>query len=196
MNVLVAMTAQITIAVYGDMVMRKSRLLDGAYILALILVLTLATGRSAWAAVWQPTNQDVNTLDFSLIISILPPGNFFVFDDGAANLQIAPNLQLASSDLLTFTQNINGTDWDITGTNGTLTVSNTTNFLFAESVGGVFSQESSASLLGPNNWRLVFGSGAQLQAVDVRPVPVPAAVWLFGSGLLGLVGIARRKKAA
>jgi hypothetical protein len=25
-------------------------------------------------------------------------------------------------------------------------------------------------------------------------VPVPSAVWLFGSGLLGLVGIARRKK--
>jgi hypothetical protein len=27
-------------------------------------------------------------------------------------------------------------------------------------------------------------------------VPIPAAVWLFGSGLLGLVGIARRKKKA
>ena len=27
-------------------------------------------------------------------------------------------------------------------------------------------------------------------------VPVPAAVWLFGSGLLGLIGIARRKKTA
>lgn len=31
---------------------------------------------------------------------------------------------------------------------------------------------------------------------DVNPVPVPAAVWLFGSGLLGLIGVARRKKAA
>ena len=27
-------------------------------------------------------------------------------------------------------------------------------------------------------------------------VPIPAALWLFGSGLLGLIGIARRKKAA
>ncbi len=29
----------------------------------------------------------------------------------------------------------------------------------------------------------------------VSAVPVPAAVWLFGSGLLGLIGIARRKAA-
>ena len=28
---------------------------------------------------------------------------------------------------------------------------------------------------------------------DVSAVPVPAAVWLFGSGLLGLIGVARRK---
>ena len=26
-------------------------------------------------------------------------------------------------------------------------------------------------------------------------IPIPAAVWLFGSGLIGLVGVARRKKA-
>jgi PEP-CTERM motif len=33
-------------------------------------------------------------------------------------------------------------------------------------------------------------------AIDglLTPVPVPAAVWLFGSGLLGLIGIARKKK--
>jgi len=31
--------------------------------------------------------------------------------------------------------------------------------------------------------------------VGAPAVPVPAAVWLFGSGLLGLVGVARRKKS-
>ncbi len=30
---------------------------------------------------------------------------------------------------------------------------------------------------------------------DATYVPVPAAVWLFGSGLLGLVGVARRKRS-
>ena len=29
----------------------------------------------------------------------------------------------------------------------------------------------------------------------VSQVPIPAAVWLFGSGLIGLMGLARRKKA-
>jgi len=33
-----------------------------------------------------------------------------------------------------------------------------------------------------------------VQSGDVSAVPVPAAVWLFGSGLVGLVGLARRKR--
>jgi len=46
----------------------------------------------------------------------------------------------------------------------------------------------------------VFGSGDGTLAeslTNVAPavVPIPAAVWLFGSGLIGLVGFARRKKA-
>lgn len=35
-----------------------------------------------------------------------------------------------------------------------------------------------------------------LTGVEVTTIPVPAAVWLFGSGLLGLVGVARRKNQA
>lgn len=43
------------------------------------------------------------------------------------------------------------------------------------------------------------GSGADDIAIadfqfSTSPVPVPAAAWLFGSGLLGLVGIARRQQ--
>lgn len=29
---------------------------------------------------------------------------------------------------------------------------------------------------------------------EITSVPIPSAIWLFGSGLLGLIGIARRKK--
>ena len=39
-----------------------------------------------------------------------------------------------------------------------------------------------------------FAGGEIRGQVIVNPVPIPAAVWLFGSGLLGLIGIARRKK--
>jgi hypothetical protein len=41
-----------------------------------------------------------------------------------------------------------------------------------------------------------FADGTVL-SVDaaIAAVPIPAAVWLFGSGLIGLVGVARRKKA-
>jgi len=47
--------------------------------------------------------------------------------------------------------------------------------------------------------RLAEVSGGQtlFDAVTLETVvPAPAAVWLFGSGLLGLFGISRRKKAA
>jgi len=36
-------------------------------------------------------------------------------------------------------------------------------------------------------------SAIESVAIEVHVVPVPAAVWLFGSGLIGLAGIARRK---
>lgn len=48
-----------------------------------------------------------------------------------------------------------------------------------------FSDGSTATTTIDNASQITFGSASV--------VPVPAAVWLFGSGLLGLLGIARRK---
>jgi hypothetical protein len=42
----------------------------------------------------------------------------------------------------------------------------------------------------PLSWEFGFDN------IRLEQVPVPAAAWLFGSGLLGLMGMARRKKAA
>ena len=36
-------------------------------------------------------------------------------------------------------------------------------------------------------------SNRPIASFSVTTVPIPAAVWLFGSGLLGLIGVARRK---
>lgn len=64
------------------------------------------------------------------------------------------------------------------------------------------------SELGSSNaWRFLFSNGYQssssefnfkfawaVRSGDVSAVPVPAAVWLFGSGLIGLLGFARRRR--
>lgn len=47
------------------------------------------------------------------------------------------------------------------------------------------------TISGRNTFRDLNGAFAW----ELRPVPVPAAVWLFGSGLIGLIGVARRKKS-
>lgn len=55
-------------------------------------------------------------------------------------------------------------------------------------------------LIGPeaydaNTGTLEVHDYLKLRKVSVSAVPVPAAVWLFGSGLLALVGISRRRRA-
>jgi len=41
---------------------------------------------------------------------------------------------------------------------------------------------------------VIFSFGTQ-EGSNVAAVPIPAAVWLFGSGLIGLIGIARRNRS-
>ena len=78
------------------------------------------------------------------------------------------------------TLNLTGSDW----------------FILAISTddGTSWSGDTNVIVRGTNSYDVYFSDERILQ-VDARVVPVPAAVWLFGSGLLGLVGVARRKAA-
>ena len=73
--------------------------------------------------------------------------------------------------------------------------------LFKDSV-APFEMLDFSSLLDDNSgdWkvvqgatRVVVGGGADRSFYTVSAVPLPAAAWLFGSGLIGLLGFARRK---
>jgi len=37
---------------------------------------------------------------------------------------------------------------------------------------------------------------SELVITEVSPIPIPAAIWLFGTALIGFVGMSRRKKVA
>jgi hypothetical protein len=95
--------------------------------------------------------------------------------------------------------------WDITNTNGTAywdggSVTNynalgtTANLYYVTGKGATpptkvsYTLEATASL--SSNGLTLTGTGG------TPPVPLPAAVWLLGSGLLGLAGVARRKAKA
>lgn len=65
----------------------------------------------------------------------------------------------------------------------------------AAAVGDACTGTGTPMQVGPFPGQAPAFNGVVSQA-DVSAVPVPAAVWLFGSGLVGLAGVARRRKAA
>ena len=66
-------------------------------------------------------------------------------------------------------------------------------FFFIKTDATLFSASGSAYLTGLS---LTGGKGASTVLTTYQPmaVPVPAAVWLFGSGVMGLIGIVRRSR--
>ena len=97
-----------------------------------------------------------------------PPDNFIFYGDLMLD---TPTLVGVNGDITTYETMINGTLMDGTTISQTITCNDVTD--------------------AGNDWAVPC-NGVAL----VRTVPIPPSVWLFGSGLLGLTGIARRKKAA
>lgn len=77
----------------------------------------------------------------------------------------------------------NGTHWSVTE--------------FAPNTDAVWTFDMGSSNSGDQGYynKANIAFGWAVHSGDVSAVPVPAAVWLFGSGLIGLTGIARRKRA-
>jgi len=72
--------------------------------------------------------------------------------------------------------------------------------LLVEDKNNVFNSDRGKASYQTRNSNFDPATGLQpsnlVMVTNVAAVPVPAAAWLFGSGLLGLIGVARRKKTA
>lgn len=72
--------------------------------------------------------------------------------------------------------------------------SNAWTFDFEGSVNVIFSKFIGAGPTGDGDPDELFIRAWAVRSGDVGVVPVPAALWLFGSGLISLIGIAMRKR--
>lgn len=107
--------------------------------------------------------------------------------------------QMEFEDVILSSLDIRGSG-DIPGVSGALEYSKITMTYRPQKADGSFDAEIVGGWdFEKNAADAFFGSPEVLQGLilagpTASVVPVPAAVWLFGSGLLGLVGVARRKK--
>ncbi len=153
------------------------------------------------ATVWEPTSTDVDTTDIGWALSTwvpFPVGGFAIFDDsdptfigGEGN-----HLHLANLDEVRFTDL--GGNWQVeNAATATMVLSGSFRFLLAEGDdANGWAGDTGYTQTGLDSYWVEFPGGAVIQGVDMAPVPLPAAAWLFGGGLIGLVGAARRSSAA
>lgn len=125
-------------------------------------------------------NIALTTLDIRLDRSGTGPDNFELF----AAIDMGPRTSILSFDFNDATAGVNFLNVDLSSFS--LTAGQSMGFLLAaynsESTSGTFDLETFS------------GDVALRISGDVAAVPVPAAVWLFGSAMMGLAGV-RRKKA-
>lgn len=164
------------------------------------------TGTANASSIFTPTDGDVNFINTSINTSLY---SLYLFDDEIADFNAADKLFVPlPSNVAISGPDISG---DYTATNqdspvDTLTLTSTKQFILAVTDGSVWYADTFVDCtVGVNACDVKFGDTGVVFQVDVNKagetpttpagvVPVPAAVWLFGSGLLGLIGIGRRKR--
>jgi len=174
----------------------------------------LFTSAATASTIWAPTNDDTDFIQFDFAGNLnsgsgisTNGGNLALFDDSDTSFTTA--LVIGSSGgQVVFTDNNDGS-WnaevfDVGNTSGgSITLSGNNNFSLAMDWGaGYFGDTNNSLISSPDTYLVVFDGFDDLEkrisgntlAVDMERVPVPAAAWLFGSGLLGIIGFARRRR--
>jgi hypothetical protein len=167
---------------------------------ALLLASSFATNAST---VLTPTDGDVNIyISFGNFAGLTSGYSLYMFDDSVSStlqMSTADSLAIASNQIVGITGPVNGSDFIATSTNpvNTLTLTGSSSFILGLTDGtDWFMDTGTGSLLIGANTEIVnfdFGNSVIVADVTVSAVPLPAAVWLFGAGLVGLAGVARRK---
>ena len=179
--------------------MHKSHLtghLNTCVMLVALSLLSYMPVSATAATIFASTDGDINFL-----LGDLQGGTLAMFDDSDPSYSgVFIDIPLASTVGISGPVNSNN-DYLATNSLGDtpLTLTGSNNFILGLNDGSGWISDSAIVSLGANAYSVTFATGANVIEVDVQvvpAVPVPAAVWLFGSGLIGLVGIARRKALA
>ena len=179
--------------IYGETTIMIRTRLFGALGACLLGFAFLVSGSASASTVFAPTDGNINFFNNTLTGGTL----LAMFDDSDTSFT-GDSLSIPLPEVITITAG-GDSGGDYTAVNegaATLNLTGSDWFILAISTdgGGTWSGDTGVSFRGTNSYDVHFSDGSVLE-VDVRVVPVPAAVWLFGSGLLGLVGVARRKAA-
>ena len=162
-------------------------------LMGVVSILTVA--RVEAATIFAPTDGDVNFL-----FSDFAGGTLAMFDDSDQGYTGAfINIPLPSI-VGIVGPFISGDHIATNSLSQTLTLTGNSNFILGFSTDGGMNwlADSSVVSAGANSYTVSFGSVGSVLQVDVEimpAIPLPAAIWLFGSGLLGLVASAIRRKA-
>jgi len=140
------------------------------------------------STVWYPTESgkiDVNFLNLSGF-------EIAIFDDDDVGLS-TPLVLNAPGDTISFSQ-ING-DWNLLSseTGNTLTLTDSFNFMLALDLNSNWQGNTGFDKLAYGIYNVKWGEIEGLGMIDAQPVPLPASILLLGPGLIGLIGLRRRK---
>jgi hypothetical protein len=152
--------------------------------------------------IWDATGLN-NAINFGLVVGDVISGTDLIRD---SNVIFDVSSATPASDGLSFlsgTLNQGPAPLAVTTLNTTMLCSPGVDCIGNQLSGGYTSTDDgiagSPMIDGPFtglNVNFDIGSGHSLTVLSVTSVPLPGAVWLLGSGLLGLIGISRRKKTA